>query len=76
MTVEQIKSQLLTLTQTERADLAYFLLQSLDGEEESEEEVEVAWAAELSRRAEEIKSGKVAGIPAEEVHARLREKLR
>ena len=33
-----------------------------------------AWKAEIHRRIEEIKSGKVEGIPAEEVFRRMREK--
>lgn len=68
--VEKLKSQLARLTEDERADLAYFLLSSLDeAEADSNEFAEV-----LNRRSEELSSGAVAGIPAEEVLERLRAK--
>ena len=35
-------------------------------------EFEAAWQAEIARRVEEIRSGKVRGIPGEEVSARVR----
>jgi putative addiction module component (TIGR02574 family) len=35
-------------------------------------EIETAWQAEIARRVEEIRSGKVRGIPGEEVSARVR----
>jgi len=35
-------------------------------------ETEAAWKTEINRRIEEIQSGKVQGIPAEEVLARVR----
>ena len=35
-------------------------------------EIETAWRTEVDRRIEEIQSGKVQGIPAEEVSARIR----
>jgi putative addiction module component (TIGR02574 family) len=38
----------------------------------SDQEVEAAWRTEVDRRVEEIQSGKVQGIPAEEVSARIR----
>jgi putative addiction module component (TIGR02574 family) len=34
--------------------------------------VETAWKTEVSRRVEEIRSGKAQGIPGEEVSARVR----
>src|SRR5713101_8587542 len=59
--LEQLKSQLGLLTPQERAELAHFLLLSL--EEEADEGVEAAWEAELARREAEIKSGKAVGKP-------------
>ena len=59
------------LPPSERAELAHFLLASLQPEEESWTE---AWEKELAVRLEEIRSGKVVGIPAEEVMAQLRER--
>lgn len=69
--VEQLKAQVGTLTQTERADLAYFLLTSLEPEEEG---VEDAWRAEIARRVAEIRSGRAKGRSADEVLAELRER--
>ena len=37
-----------------------------------EPETETAWQTEVARRIEEIQSGKVQGIPGEEVSARVR----
>ena len=72
-TLDQLKLQLRTLPCQERAELAQFLLHSLD-EDDAPEEVAAAWAAELDRRADEILGGQVVGIPAEEVFRELREK--
>jgi putative addiction module component (TIGR02574 family) len=67
--LEQIKSTLSGLPISERAELAHFLLDSL---ESADEDVAEAWRAELARRVAEIRSGKVIGKPIEEVLARLR----
>jgi putative addiction module component (TIGR02574 family) len=69
--VEAYKSQLEKLSREERAELAYFLLSSL---ESAEEGAAAAWDAEISRRVTEIRSGKANGKPAEQVFAELRER--
>jgi putative addiction module component (TIGR02574 family) len=69
---ERLKSELAELTPEERAELARFLVESLD--EEEEQGVEAAWDEELKRRAEEIESGRVGGEPAENVVRELRAK--
>jgi putative addiction module component (TIGR02574 family) len=69
---ERLKSELAHLPAPERAALAHFLIHSLD--EESEADAEAAWDTELIRRAEEIRSGKAVGEPADKVFAELREK--
>ncbi len=43
-------------------------------EELTQEEWDAAWAEEINRRVEEMESGKVKGVPAEEVFRKLREK--
>jgi putative addiction module component (TIGR02574 family) len=53
------------LSTSERAELAAALLTSLDGE--PEEDVEAAWAAEIQRRAERVRSGEAKGRPWTEV---------
>jgi putative addiction module component (TIGR02574 family) len=69
--VEQLKSQASSLSPPERADLAYFLLTSLEPDEDG---VEQAWRAEIGRRVAEIRNGSAAGRTAEEVIAELRER--
>jgi putative addiction module component (TIGR02574 family) len=69
--VERLKTQVSTLSTAERADLAYFLLTSLEPEEEG---VEDAWRKEIARRVTEIRSGQAVGRPVEEVLAELRER--
>jgi putative addiction module component (TIGR02574 family) len=72
-TLEKLKREVETLSSQEQVELAPFLL-SILGPEETEAEAEKAWDAELARRVADIESGKVVGIPAAEVFARLREK--
>ncbi len=71
-TAEKIRGELVALSPEERAELAHFLIRSLDGAADSD--AEQAWDAELSRRADEIRSGTATGQPAEEVFAELRAK--
>ena len=70
MAIEHLKTEMTSLTAEERAELAHFLIQTLDVE--PEKGIEVAWDAELARRSEEILSGKAVGKPAEQVFAELR----
>ena len=70
MTRREIVAAALSLPHKERAELASQLLQSLDDLPETEwEEV---WAGEAERRLQEMRAGKVKGIPGEEVFARAR----
>jgi putative addiction module component (TIGR02574 family) len=62
---------LASLTIEERADLAYFLISSLD--EAVESDADAAWDAELSQRTADIESGKAVGKPAAQVFSKLRE---
>lgn len=52
-----------------RAALAGSLLESLD--DAVDEDVEQAWALEIARRLEEIKSGSVKGVPWAEARRRI-----
>jgi putative addiction module component (TIGR02574 family) len=69
---EELKSQLAQLPIEHRADLAIFLIGSLD--DMADEGVEAAWDRELARRGEEIRQGRAQGEPADQVFARLRQK--
>lgn len=71
LSLEQVKDAATRLPFSERAELAQFLLQSLEPQEDGWAD---AWRDELTRRLEEIRTGQVVGIPAEEVLGRLRER--
>jgi len=72
MTTHDIEAAALQLPDHERARLAEMLIASLDEDNEWAE----AWADEADRRFEELRSGRVKGIPAEEVFARIRARPR
>jgi putative addiction module component (TIGR02574 family) len=69
--VEQLKATLAELPQTDKAELAHYLLTSM---EPMDPDAEEAWREELGRRLDDIRSGREVGIPAEEVMDRLRKK--
>lgn len=71
---EKLKSSLAGLPIADRAELAHFLIGSLD--DEADADAEAAWDTELERRRQEILSGQAGGVPAEQVFAELREKYR
>lgn len=70
---EQLEAELLQLPPHVRARLAEALLASLD---EADSELDVAWGEEAERRADELRSGQVAPVPAAEAKARARSQLR
>jgi hypothetical protein len=51
-TAEKLKVELSRLSMQDRAELAYFLIHSLD--EDVDDDAEIAWDAELERRMQEI----------------------
>ena len=69
--VTRILSEIGQLSDPERAELAYEVLCSF-GPDEGKNEAQ--FEADLARRGEEIRSGKVVGKPAAEVFARLRDR--
>jgi putative addiction module component (TIGR02574 family) len=71
---EHLLDQALLLSIYERSTIARLLYESIADEEDDEDpaEVEAAWAEEIKRRVEEIRTGAVEGIPAEEVFAEMR----
>lgn len=68
-----LADQLLALPSPDRARLAELLLASL---EERDPGAPAAWEAELERRSADLASGRVAGIPAEDVFAEVERRLR
>ena len=71
-TFEKITDEALSLPSEKRAELANTLISSL--EESVDADVEAAWEEEIEKRVNDIKSGKVSGVPAEEVFAKLNAK--
>lgn len=69
---EKLKIELSQLSIKDRAELAYFLIHSLD--EGMDDDIEAAWDKELTRRLDEIKCGTATGEAANTVLSELREK--
>ena len=68
-TTDEILNNAMRLSTTDRAELAAALLASLDGE--PDDAVEAAWAAEIQRRVERVRSGEAKGRSWPEVRERL-----
>ena len=73
---QQIEAGALELPPSERARLARRLIQSLDEEVEDPTEVERAWEADIQRRLDEYRAGKVQTTPAADVFSEARRRLR
>jgi putative addiction module component (TIGR02574 family) len=71
--LKDLLKEAMQLPREARAALAEDLLQSLD--DEVDEDVEAAWAIEIKRRVEEIRSGNVKTVPWSEVQRQVRETL-
>jgi putative addiction module component (TIGR02574 family) len=63
-TIEQLKASLAELPAAERAELAQYLLRSLDAEEDG---ADAEWLALAEQRMADVRAGRVVGIPAEDV---------
>jgi putative addiction module component (TIGR02574 family) len=72
--VSEVLEKALALSTQDRGLVIDRLIASLD-EGPAEEGVEEAWADEIKRRVDEIRSGKVKMIPGEEVRRRLAARL-
>jgi putative addiction module component (TIGR02574 family) len=70
---EHLLQTALSLPPKERAEIAVSLIESLD--EQSEADIEAAWAEEIKRRIESIDKGEVQLVPADEVMRSMRERL-
>ena len=71
---KDIEHSALELDKKRRAELAKRLIKSLD--EEIDSDIEQAGIDEVTRRKEEIKSGKVSPLSGEEVHKEARKILK
>lgn len=75
-TLEQVAEDISELSPQDRLELLARLIRELEsGENLAPAEIEAAWDQEISRRLEEIDSGKVKLIPAEEVFAKIQARL-
>lgn len=71
-TRERLEAEARRLPREERARLAEALISSLD----EEAEIEQAWAEEIRRRLQELDSGSISTIPADQVFQELEDLLR
>lgn len=69
--IDSLFSEAMKLSPDDREALAARLYDSLH----DDLSLDPAWDAEIARRVEEIRSGTVKGIPAEEVFRKMRERL-
>lgn len=72
--IAEIEDEIRRLPAREKERLLQVLLEELDGP--SDADAEAAWLEEVQRRSSEIDEGLVETIPAEEVFAKLRERLK
>jgi putative addiction module component (TIGR02574 family) len=73
--VSEVLEKALTLSTQDRGLLIDRLIESLD-EGPAEEGVEEAWAEEIKRRLDDVRSGKVKTIPGEQVLRQLAKRVR
>ncbi len=72
-TLDQLRSQISTLSESERAALARELIMSLDGPRD--DAVEQAWSDEIVRRVSKVQSGKATLLSREEFRSKMRARL-
>ena len=68
--LEKVRSEALSLSEVERAELAYNLVTSLDGPPDAD--VERAWDLEIARRLSEIDAGTAKLVDRVEFRRRIR----
>jgi putative addiction module component (TIGR02574 family) len=71
--LSELKEKAAQLSESERAELALALIESLDGPAESG--VEEAWRVEVERRVAQVERGEVQPIAGDEVFDRLRRRF-
>ncbi|HEX7026795.1 MAG TPA: addiction module protein [Gammaproteobacteria bacterium] len=71
--LNRLRSEILTLTEAERAELAHELILSLDSPPDNR--VEEAWDEEILRRISQVDAGQARLLDREELRKRMRAKL-
>jgi putative addiction module component (TIGR02574 family) len=74
VTYEALLDEALALPEDQRAALVHSLQKTLASR--PSEEVEAAWAQEIARRVEDVRSGSAVLIPADQAISEIRESLR
>lgn len=69
---ERVKEEVLRLPESDRADLARLLIESLD--ETEDPDAQAAWDGELERRLKKVEDGKARLRPAHDVLAEIKDK--
>ena len=72
-TLAELELKVTQLSADERAQLALYLLQSLEPADEGD--IDEAWRVESERRLAQIESGEVQSVPGDDVFARVRRRL-
>jgi putative addiction module component (TIGR02574 family) len=72
--VSEIEKEIRNLARPEQEQLLRALLEELDGP--ADPDAEQAWLDEVQRRSAEFDAGLIKSIPAEEVFARVRSRLK
>ncbi|MCG8518664.1 addiction module protein [Marinobacter xestospongiae] len=72
-TLENLRSQISTLSESERAALARELIMSLDGPRDGS--VEQAWSDEIVRRVSKVKNGEATLLSRDEFRSKMRARL-
>ncbi|EHJ91411.1 addiction module protein [Vreelandella boliviensis] len=72
-TLNQLRTQISTLSESERAALAHELIISLDGPQDNA--VEQAWNDEIIQRAANVKSGNATLLTREEFRKQMLERI-
>lgn len=72
--LQRLRSEILALSEAERAELAHELIQSLDAPHDND--AEDAWEREISRRIGEIDSGQAELVGLAEFRESIRAKLK
>ena len=70
--LHRIRSEALQLSEEEREALASELWSSLEDSTESAASIDAAWNAEIAARVQDIRDGKVEGVPHDQVEAQMR----
>ena len=69
----ELEQKATQLSADDRAQLALFLLQSLETTDEGD--IDEAWRVESERRLAQVESGEIQPVPGDDVFARVRRRL-